>query len=58
MLFRSEAHENGRIYDSMDRLRSKVSGGCHAVRFPKGQDPATMGPDKLMQMVQESMNNP
>ena len=51
-LVEAEAAANGRIYDCMDRLRSKVRGGCVAVELPKGQDPATLQTHELMKLVE------
>lgn len=52
----AEAHDNGRVYDVMDRLRSRTSGNCVAVRFSKGEDPASVGSVRLMQMVQQAVS--
>ena len=50
----SEAAENGRIFDSIKRIGSRVSGGCTAVVLPKGKDPATMSSSEMMDLIMQA----
>lgn len=48
----AEAAANGRIYECIDRLKTKVADGCVAVELPKGADPATIPGPELLKMIE------
>ena len=48
----AEAAANGRIYECIDRLKTKVAYGCVAVELPKGADPATIPGPQLLEMIE------
>lgn len=51
-LIESEAAANGRIYESINRLRTRVGGGCVGVELPKGEDPASLPSNELMRLIE------
>lgn len=50
-LVEHEAQLNGRIYDCISRLNSKLAGGCISVNLPVGMDAASMSSDDLFKLV-------
>lgn len=52
-LIEAEASSNGRIFDCIDRLNTKIAGGCISVPLPKGEDPATMSASDLIQLIKQ-----
>jgi hypothetical protein len=50
-LVESEAKANGRIYQSIERLNSRISGRCVAIDLPEGMDAANMPTEKLFELI-------
>ena len=50
-LVESEAKANGKIYQCIDRLNSRITGKCIAVNLPDGMDAASMPSNDLFELI-------
>lgn len=54
-LVESEAQSNGRIYQCIQRLNSKISGKAIAINLPQGKDAANMSANELINLMESSL---
>ena len=51
-MIESESAANGRIYQCIERVQSKIKGKCIAAEMPLGQDPATLPGLELLRIIE------
>lgn len=54
-LIESEARINGRIYQCIERLNSRITGKCIAVDLPDGHDAASMAGEELVSLINSKL---